>query len=171
MPERDTSERELRDRGLRERDVRERDIPVAPNEYAYVQDLTKGDVNLYVGPCKISLTNTERMVEFDRGRFRPLRGEDGGSAVHPFVLASSSQYIILENPPKDPHARYSKGNNSAIELVTGKKVVVPGPAAFALWPGQKAQVLDGHTLREDQYLLVRVYDTVEGEPDSRPPIG
>ncbi|MCI0464190.1 MAG: hypothetical protein L0Z62_45225 [Gemmataceae bacterium] len=166
------AEREVeRDRGReRDRDVRERDIPVAPLEYAYVQDLTKGDINLYVGPCKISLTNTERMVEFERGRFRPLRSEDG-SGVHPFVLASSSQYIILENPPKDPHLRYSKGNNSAIELAIGKKIVVPGPAAFALWPGQKAQVIDGHTLRENQYLLVRVYDTVEGEPDPKPPIG
>jgi regulator of protease activity HflC (stomatin/prohibitin superfamily) len=172
MPERDR-DRDPRERDipLRDRDVRERDIPVAPNEYAYVQDLTKGDVNLYVGPCKISLTNTERMVEFHQGRFRPLRGEDGGSGVYPFILAASSQYIIAENPPRDPNARYSKGNNSAIELVTGKKIVVAGPAAFALWPGQKAQVIDGHALREDQYLLVRVYDAVEGEQGEKSPIG
>src|SRR5262249_9580775 len=84
---------------------------------------------------------------------------------------SSSQYIILDNPPKDPHARYAKGNNSAIELVTGKKVVVAGPAAFALWPGQRAQVIDGHTLREDQYLVVRVYDAVEGDAAGPGPIG
>ena len=165
MPERE------RERDVRERDVRERDIPVAPNEYAYVQDLTKGDVNIYVGPCKISLTNTERMVEFHQGRFRPTRGDEGGPGVNPFILASSSQYIILENPPKDPHAKYSKGNNSAIELATGKKVVVAGPAAFALWPGQKAQVIDGHTLRDDQYLVVRVYDAVEGESGEKSPIG
>jgi len=41
-------------------DTRERDILVASNEYAYVQDLTKGDIVLYVGPTKISLSNTER---------------------------------------------------------------------------------------------------------------
>src|ERR1044072_2141722 len=110
-----------RERDLRERDTRERDIPVAPNEYAYVQDLTKGDINIYVGPCKISLTNTERMVEFDRGRFRPLRPDEGSSSVPPFILASSAQYIVLENPPKDPTFRYSKGNTSAVELVHGKK--------------------------------------------------
>jgi len=160
-----------RDIPIRERDIRERDIPVAPLEYAYVQDLTKGDVNLYVGPCKISLTNTERMVDFYQGRFRPLRGDDGSSGVNPFILASSSQYIILENPAKDSHAKYSKGNNSPIELVPGKKVVVAGPAAFALWPGQKAQVINGHTLREDQYLVVRVYDTVESEQGEKTPIG
>lgn len=39
-------------------DTRERDMLVASNEYAYVQDLTKGDIVLYVGPTKISLSNT-----------------------------------------------------------------------------------------------------------------
>ncbi len=153
---------------MAERELRERDILVASNEYAYVQDLTKGDIVLYVGPTKISLSNTERLVEFRNGRFVPVRGEEGGLGVNPFVVASSSQYIILENPPKDPHVRTVKGNNSAIELLIGKKIVVPGPATFPLWPGQKAQVVDGHELREDQYLVIRVYDTVEGAND---PIG
>lgn len=61
----------------RERDVRERDILVASNEYAYVQDLTKGDIVLYVGPTKISLSNTERLVELKHDRFAPQRGDDG----------------------------------------------------------------------------------------------
>ncbi|MBI2898703.1 MAG: hypothetical protein HYY17_00815 [Planctomycetes bacterium] len=151
-----------------ERELRERDILVASNEYAYVQDLTKGDIVLYVGPTKISLSNTERLVEFRNGRFVPVRGEEGGLGVNPFVVASSAQYIILENPPKDPNVRTVKGNNSAIELLIGKKFVVSGPATFPLWPGQKAQVIDGHELREDQYLVIRVYDRVEGEND---PIG
>jgi major vault protein len=42
-----------------ERDIRERDILVASNEFAYVQDLTKGDIVLYVGPTKISLSNRD----------------------------------------------------------------------------------------------------------------
>mgnify|MGYP003580706310 CR=1 FL=1 len=42
--------------------MRERDILVAANEFAYVQDLTKGDIVLYVGPTKISLSNTERVL-------------------------------------------------------------------------------------------------------------
>lgn len=146
-----------------ERDLRERDILVASNESAYVQDLTKGDIVLYVGPTKISLSNTERLVEFRDGRFVPVKGEESGSGVYPFVVASSSQYVILENPPKDPSARTVKGSNSSIELLIGKKVVVPGPVTFPLWPGQRAQVIDGHQLREDQYLVVRVYDQVEGD--------
>ena len=151
-----------------DRDTRERDILVASNECAYVQDLTKGDIVLYVGPTKISLSNTERLVEFRDGRFVPVRGEEGSFGVYPFIIASSAQYVILENPPKDQNSKPAKGNNSSIELLTGKKVVVPGPVTFPLWPGQKAKVIDGHELREDQYLVVRVYDKVEGD-DS--PIG
>src|SRR5215813_9326556 len=98
-----------------ERDIRERDILVAPNEYAYVQDLTKGDISLYVGPTKISLSNTERLVEYYQSRFIPVRGEEGSLGVNPFIMASSSQYIILENPPKDPNAKPAKGANYSIE--------------------------------------------------------
>ncbi|MCC7380610.1 MAG: hypothetical protein IT384_02200 [Deltaproteobacteria bacterium] len=146
---------------MAEREVRERDILVAANEYAYVQDLTKGDIVLYVGPTKISLSNTERLVELKAERFVPVRSDDTSLGVSPFVSASSAQYIVLENPPKDPAVRPLKGSNASIELLTGRKIVVPGPATFPLWPGQRAKVVDGHSLREDEYLIVRVYDRVE----------
>ena len=58
---------------MAEREIRERDILVAANEFAYVQDLTKGDIVLYVGPTKISLSNTERLVELRGERFAPAR--------------------------------------------------------------------------------------------------
>jgi regulator of protease activity HflC (stomatin/prohibitin superfamily) len=148
-------------------DTRERDILVASNEYAYVQDLTKGDIVLYVGPTKISLSNTERLVDYQHGRFLPIRADEG-NAVATFVSATSSQYIVLENPPKDPNVRPVKGNNSAVELRIGRKVVEAGPASFPLWPGQRARVVDGHSLREDEYLVVRVYETNEV---TRYPIG
>ena len=128
----------------------------------------KYGLKLYVGPTKISLSNTERLVEFRDGRFVPVRGEEGSFGVYPFIIASSAQYVILENPPKDQNSKPVKGNNSSIELLTGKKVVVPGPVTFPLWPGQKAKVINRHKLREDQYLVMRVYDKVEGD-DS--PIG
>lgn len=153
---------------MTEREIRERDILVAPNEYAYVQDLTKGDIVLYVGPTKISLSNTERVVVLRAGRFIPVRGEDVGFGVHPFMAATSSQYIVLENPPRNAEARPVKGANSAIELLMGRKIVIPGPAEFPLWPGQRAVVLDGHALRQNEYLVARVYDTVA---DASLPIG
>lgn len=147
---------------MAERDIRERDILVASNEYAYVQDLTKGDIVLYVGPTKISLSNTERLVEYKNDRFVPVGAADSTLGVSAFVSASSSQYIILENPPKDPTAKPAKGSNATVELVNGRKVVVPGPATFPLWPGQRAKVVAGHALREDEYLIVRVYEKVDG---------
>lgn len=147
---------------MAERDVRERDILVASNEYAYVQDLTKGDIVLYVGPTKISLSNTERLVDFKGERFLPVRGEEGGG-VCSFIAASSTQYVVLENPAKDPSSKAVKGSNSAIELLTGRRVVVSGPASFPLWPGQKARVVAGHELADDQYLRVRVSDRLDAD--------
>src|SRR5262249_36761351 len=32
------------------------------------------------------------------------------------------------------------------------------PVSFALWPGQMVRIIQGHHLRSNQYLLVRVYD-------------
>jgi len=145
-----------------EREIRERDILVAPNEFAYVQDLTKGDIVLYVGPTKISLSNTERMIVLCDGRFVPVRGDEAGVGVHRFVEATSAQYIILENPPQSAESQPVKGANSAVQLQFGRKIVVPGPAVFPLWPGQRARVVDGHELRQNEYLVVRVYDDSSG---------
>jgi regulator of protease activity HflC (stomatin/prohibitin superfamily) len=142
-------------------DTRERDILVASNEYAYVQDLTKGDIVLYVGPTKVSLSNTERLVDYQQGRFVHATEQ---SSVAMFCSATSAQYIVLENPPKDPNVKPTKGSNSAVELRSGRKVVVPGPASFPLWPGQRAHVVDGHALREDEYLVVRVYEAEAERP-------
>jgi hypothetical protein len=152
---------------MADRDIRERDILVAPNEYAYVQDLTKGDIVLYVGPTKVSLSNTERMIVHSEGRFVPMRGDDAGNSVLRFVEATSSQYIILQNPPKDLDTRPVKGANSTVALDFGRTIVVPGPAEFPLWPGQTAKVIDGHRLRENEYLVVRVY----GDDGLGTPIG
>jgi len=147
---------------MAEREIRERDILVASNEYAYVQDLTKGDIVLYVGPTKISLSNTERLVELRGERFVPARGEDATAGVQSFVSASSSQYVMLDNPAQESErATPEKGGNAAIPLLAGRRVVLPGPATFPLWPGQRATVIDGHRLGEDEYLVVRAYDAIE----------
>ena len=154
---------------MSEPNTRERDILIAPSEYAYVQDLTKGDIVLYVGPTKISLSNTERIVELRGDRFVPVRADDPSFGVSPFVAASSSQYVVLENPVAEgKEARPIRGGNTSVELSVGRKVIVPGPAMFPLWPGQRARVIDGHPLREDEYVVVRYYDRVEGDPH---PIG
>lgn len=88
--------------------------------------------------------------------------------VSAFVTAASSQYVVLENPAREGVARPLRGSNASIELLVGRKVVVRGPVTFPLWPGQRARVIDGHPLREDEYLVVRYVDVVEDDPH---PIG
>jgi hypothetical protein len=42
-----------------------RDLVLAPSEYAYMQDVTKGIVKTYTGPTVINPTAQERPVVFD----------------------------------------------------------------------------------------------------------
>ncbi len=138
-----------------------RDIVLSPFESAYVQDTTKGDISLYVGPCKISLSNTERLVILEPKSRQWLSFPAGGgerAGISQFVEASNGEYIVLENPAKDSNTRWSKGSNPAVELQMGMKVVTRGPVSLPLWPGQVAKLVRGHQLRSNEYLLVRVYD-------------
>jgi major vault protein len=75
-------------------------------------------------------------------------------------------YVVLMNPTKDPKAQ-NEGHpqegtvSTAPELSIGHKVVIPGPTMFALWPGQHAKIVRGHSLRSNEYLLGRVYNEQE----------
>ncbi len=136
---------------------RERELVLAPNEYAYVLDTTKGHINCYVGPNKTSLAQTDQPVVFNSGskRFEPAVLED---AVRLFATAPANWYIALKNPARDRVHPNPGVASVAPELLVGLKHNVPGPAAFALWPGQMARVIEGHRLRADEYLYVRIYD-------------
>jgi major vault protein len=139
---------------------RERDLVLAPNEYAFISDQTKGNINVYVGPYKTSLANTDRPVMFDdyTKRFEKCNLED---SIRPFVIAPEGWYVVLKNPSKDNLPPKIGTSNNLAELNVGRKVNLPGPVSFALWAGQMARVVQGHDLRSNQYLLVRVYDEVE----------
>lgn len=136
---------------------RERELVLAPNEYAYVLDTTKGHINCYVGPNKTSLAQTDQPVVFDTEskRFAPAVLED---AVRLFATAPANWYIALKNPARDGVHPNPGVASVAPELMVGLKHNVPGPIAFALWPGQMARVIEGHRLRADEYLYVRIYD-------------
>jgi major vault protein len=79
-------------------------------------------------------------------------------------LAPEGWYIILKNPgeDKDPAKigdQPEEGKKARMPpLRGGYKVNIPGPTMFALWPGQMAQVVQGHHLRQDEYLIARVYN-------------
>jgi major vault protein len=140
-----------RDRG------RERDLVLAPNEFAFISDETKGNINVYVGPHKTSLANTDRPVVFnDRSkRFDRCSLEQ---AIQVFSVSPEGWYLVLKNPAKDGSHPRTGALNNLPELNIGRKVNMPGPVSCALWPGQMVRVLQGHHLRSNQYLVVRVYD-------------
>jgi major vault protein len=137
--------------------ARERDLILAPNEYAFIADETKGNINAYIGPYKTSLANTDQPVVFnpDTKRFERCSLE---AATRAFAVAPAGWYLVLKNPARDASHPKTGAINNLIELEIGRKVNRPGPAAFALWPGQMVRVIQGHNLRSNQYLIVRVYD-------------
>jgi len=169
-----------RDRG------RERDLVLAPNEFAFISDETKGNINVYVGPHKTSLANTDRPVVFNdqSKRFDRCSLEQ---ATQTMSVAPEGWYLVLKNPAKDGSHPRTGALNNLPDLEVGRKVNTPGPVSFALWPGQMVRVIQGHHLRSNQYLVVRVYDEAaarknwkdavfrarpaeEGEPEGTEPV-
>jgi major vault protein len=151
----------LKEAPMPEEDRRNRDIVLAPNEWMHVRDNTKGEVNVYVGPCKTTLGDGDKLVVFDSASKRFIDAT-GDRAVHVHVTAPEGYYIVLKNPSytdKGEHKHPAgQGKASQADLQVGRKVNLPGPASFPLFPGQMSKVIKGHNLRSNQYLLVRVYD-------------
>lgn len=155
-------------------EMQQKDLVLSPNEYAYVLDETKGNVACNVGPHKMSLSQSDKLVKFDSyaKRFTPC--ERYKDAIQLFTTAPEGWYIALKNPaPSNKHPSAGTSNTIPENMQIGYKVNIPGPVSFALYPGQMAQVIKGHTLRSNQYLVARVYDAdslnqtkeERGEPD------
>ncbi len=137
-----------------------RDLVLSPSEYAYMQDVTKGIVKTYTGPTVINPTAQERPVVFDASTklFAPCSLEQ---AVQQIAIAPEGYYLILKNPSHKYDHPPSGGVYPSPDLDVGRKINITGPCAFALWPGQMVKLVQGHHLRSNQYLLVRVYNEDE----------
>jgi major vault protein len=132
------------------------DLVLAPGEYAYMQSTTNGDVRTIAGPSIITQTGNDRPVQFDPAnrRFNKCNLEQ---AVMSNIIAAEGDYIVLTNPTGD--GKHPTGSsNPAPNLLIGQRVNIPGPATFALYPGQIAEVIEGHQLRSNQYLICRIYN-------------
>ncbi|KPJ84895.1 hypothetical protein AMJ57_05140 [Parcubacteria bacterium SG8_24] len=136
---------------------RERDLVLAPGEYALILNETKGEVNVYVGPHKTNLDATDRPVAYDANTRQYVRVSLEES-IKSFSFAGEGAYIVLENPAAGDKGQPKAGSNSSVDLQNGRKVNIPGPVTFPLWPGQASTTLDGHRLRSNQYAVVRVYN-------------
>lgn len=141
-----------------DRNMRETDLVLPYGLFSFVLENSKGNVNVYVGPTKQALSmQNEQSVVFDEktGRFMPVTMD---KAIQTNYVANKGQYIILQNPA-DKQPDFGKMSTLDPErLKVGERVNIAGPTAFALWPGQRALVVDGHQLKRGQYLIVRVYD-------------
>lgn len=137
----------------------QKDLVLSPNEYAYVLDETKGNVACNVGPHKMSLSQSDNLVKFDTRTKKFIPCERYRDAIQLFVTAPEGWYIALKNSaPANKHPQPGTSNSIPDNMEIGKKINIPGPASFALYPGQMAQVIQGHNLRSNQYLVAKVYD-------------
>ncbi len=138
---------------------RERDLVLAPNEFAFISDQTKGNINVYVGPYKTSLANTDQPVIFNKETkcFEDCSLEE---STHLFPTAPKGWYVVVKNPSFDNKPPKTGTVSSLIDLKVGHKINIPGPISFALWPGQMGKIIKGHHMKSNQYLMVRVYDEV-----------
>jgi major vault protein len=135
--------------------ISEKDLVLSPNEFVFISDNTNGQIKCCVGPYKTNLGETDYPVVFKEDSKKFERTELL-RAIQLFAIAPEGWYIILKNPSEE-HPLAGKPNNMpALEM--GRKINIPGPNSFALWPGQMKKVVKGHYLRSNQYLSVRVYD-------------
>lgn len=140
-------------------DLRETELVLPPGVFAFVLDSTKGNVTTYCGPTKSSLSQTDQPVTYDHstGRFRPCSIDH---ALQTNIVARKGEYIVLKNSANNgSHPDAGKAEVLSPSLLNfGTVENVSGPINFALWPGQSAEVIPGHHLRSNQYVIARVYD-------------
>lgn len=137
------------------RPTREAELVLTPTDQCFILDKTKGVVTTWVGSVKTSLSNTDSPVVFNTKTF----GFDETTmqkAIQKIVVIPEGFYGQLKNP-SSTFPKTGTANNTP-ELMAGQKINIIGPKSFALWPGQMVRVIRGHSLRSNQYLIVRIYD-------------
>jgi major vault protein len=135
-------------------------LVLAQNQFAFIQDATKGTVQVCAGPYSLALSANDRPVVYDRKK-DAFVSANLAEAITQFPLVPEGHYLILENPVTDKNGALTfpvGGSNTPAKLEVGRKINIPGPTTFPLWPGQVAQAVSGHHLRSNQYLVVRVYN-------------
>ncbi|MFO0616246.1 MAG: hypothetical protein U0414_26870 [Polyangiaceae bacterium] len=140
-----------------------RKIPVTERQFLWVQDDDKGEVTLHVGPTMVSPTAADRVVTDDgMGGFK----EDVSGRPQSLVELGDNQYAVLFNPLAEPdegmpNGKFRPGRNESRPVRNGTRSMIPGPCSFYLRPGQRADVRDAHELASNQYLVVKVYGSVD----------
>ena len=146
--------------------MRQKDLVLSTNEFVFIQSKTNGQIRTYTGPIMQSISAQESLVIFNPVTKRFEETSDFEKARQIFTSAPENWYVVLKNPSQDNcHPDAAKAVASP-DLLIGKKINIPGPCSFSLYPGQMAKVVQGHRLRSNQYLLARVYDADAAEKSS-----
>ena len=151
-----------------DRDAKE--LVLALGDYAYLQDLTTGTIRLYTGPAVINQSAQEAPVKYTPkvGFERVAELKD---ALCKSVIAVEGYYLVLFNPVKNEEGKSavslqpppSISAKPSPVLDVGKRINIPGPVQFPLWPGQSAHYVRGHHLRTNEYLKIQVYNADEAK--------
>jgi major vault protein len=143
------------------------DLVLPQGTYVLLQDGASGQVEVVTGPHKVSLADTDKPVvyETESRRFTPTPSE---RAIRVCPAADEGQYLVLTNPSENEQnggkLQYpGKGKVSTPPLSMGRRMNIQGPTTFSLFPGQVADVIDGHQLKSNEYLLIRVYNEEEAK--------
>lgn len=154
---------ELDGTGYSQNNMRQKDLVLSTNEFVFIQSKTNGQIKTYTGPIMVTISAQESMVVFNEKTKRFEETSDFEKARQIFTSAPEGWYVVLKNPAKDgTHPDTAKAVLSP-DLNIGKKINVAGPCSFSLYPGQMTRVVQGHSLRSNQYLLARVYDPEAAE--------
>lgn len=135
------------------------DLVLPQGQYVLVQDGSNGQVDVIVGPNKTAMQETDKPVRYIPQTRKFEKVGNALEAVQSFSTANEGQYVVLHNPSKGSKEHPGKGRNTEnVELSIGNKINLTGPKSFALFPGQFAEIIDGHQLKSNEYLVVRVYN-------------
>jgi major vault protein len=147
------------------RDRERNDVILMPRQYAVIKDTTKGNLIVNVGPIKVTVSETDRLMAPDpRSPSRLVEAKSQEEAILPYVDVGQSDYVVLTNPTKDAATTLKpKMANDMVELDFGRQVNIPGPVSFPLWPFQVVDVVKGHQLNMNQYLVVKVINDAEAQ--------
>lgn len=137
----------------------EKELILKPYSYAFVLDKNSGKIKTFTGPTTYTMTPNDVPVVFENNQFIECRLE---TAINSIPIAVEGFYMVVLNPSQngtqpEPAQQISQSPN----LDIGRRINMHGPVTFAPWPGQKTEVIRGHHLRSNEYLIVKVYNEEE----------
>lgn len=133
------------------------ELVLPEGEFAYTRDTTTGTTYVRRGPCAVVAEGKDEAVKYDKDtkRFQTVTLNEAAQAD---IIVPTGAYAMLNNPSKDGSFPDEGGKTNCNGLLIGQRIHIPGPKSFALWPQQYVEVIPGHQLRSNRYLMVRVYD-------------